>query len=331
MITVDLEDLSRYESVLSDPAADIADRVDSLFCMKAFNQVDAVDALVRCFHKEPKSELLKHEICYCLGQMNKTEAHVARIQKFLEHVVDETNNYPEIVVHEAVEALGNMNQEHSLNLLKRFEDENKTTSILYETCFLARELIHWNQTTNQGKSEKVDFSQLKFKTNDPAPPFNIYNEPKPEHLDVAHLTKVLLNKTGDGQNYNLFERYRALFTLREINTKESLIGICQTLLKEHMDTCSALLKHEVAYVLAQMEEINEHSVQYLLGSVLNDDEAPIVRHEALIAVGEMIEDRAMLEDLTKHPEEIVRESAQVAVRNMDNRLKEWQYWKEKEH
>ena len=79
MITVDLEDLKRYEGVLSDTAAPIADRVDSLFCIKAFKEVDAIDSLVRSFHAEPKSELLKHEICYCLGQMNKSDQHVAKI------------------------------------------------------------------------------------------------------------------------------------------------------------------------------------------------------------------------------------------------------------
>jgi hypothetical protein len=41
-----------------------------------------------------------------------------------------------------------------------------------------------------------------------------------------------------------------------------------------------------------MEEVNEYSIPFLLQSVLNDDEAPIVRHEALIAVGEMIDDKS---------------------------------------
>ena len=127
---------------------------------------------------------------------------------------------------------------------------------------------------------------------------------------------------------SLFERYRALFTLRELNTKESMIGICQNLLPEHMDKCGALLKHEVAYVLAQMEDHNEHSVSFLLGSVLNDDEAPIVRHEALIVVGEMIDDQKMLEHLTQHNDEIVAESAQVAVRNIQTRLAEKEYMRE---
>ena len=79
MITVDLENLVKYEKILSNPEEPIADRVDSLFCLKAFQEVEAIDSLVRSFHKEPKSELLKHEICYCLGQMNRSEAHVAKI------------------------------------------------------------------------------------------------------------------------------------------------------------------------------------------------------------------------------------------------------------
>ena len=58
-----------------------------------------------------------------------------------------------------------------------------------------------------------------------------------------------------------------------------------------MDTCGSLMKHEIAYVLAQLEDHNEVAVPFLMESVLNDEEAPIVRHEALIAVGEMIDDK----------------------------------------
>jgi hypothetical protein len=41
-----------------------------------------------------------------------------------------------------------------------------------------------------------------------------------------------------------------MFTLRELNCKESVLAICSSLLPENMDTCGALLKHEIAYVLA---------------------------------------------------------------------------------
>ena len=74
-----------------------------------------------------------------------------------------------------------------------------------------------------------------------------------------------------------------------------------------------------------MEELNSNSVPFLLDSVLNDDEAPIVRHEALIAVGEMIDDKNIIEHLAKHKDDIVSESCQVALRNIDNRHAEQEY------
>ena len=40
----------------------------------------------------------------------------------MEDVIDEKNGHEEIVVHEAVEALGNMSQEKTLELLKKYED-----------------------------------------------------------------------------------------------------------------------------------------------------------------------------------------------------------------
>lgn len=201
--------------------------------------------------------------------------------------------------------------------------------MVFETCFLTKELIKWNKETNHGALERVDFKKLTFKTNDPAPLFNIYDEPDSKHLDINFLQSMVINKQ-EGQDYNLFERYRALFTLRELNSKESVIAICQTLTADNMDSCGALLKHEVAYVLAQMEDQNHHAVDYLLTSVLNDEEAPIVRHEALIAVGEMIDDKQRVAHLLEHEEDIVRESAEVATRNIDNRLAENEFWKNKQ-
>lgn len=53
----------------------------------------------------------------------------------------------------------------------------------------------------------------------------------------------------DNEKYDLFERYRALFTLREINTEDAVLAMCQCLTKENARTCSDLLRHEVAYII----------------------------------------------------------------------------------
>ena len=44
--------------------------------------------------------------------------------------------------------------------------------MVVETCELAQDLIKWNKETDHGKTEGVDVTKLKFRTNDPAPPFN---------------------------------------------------------------------------------------------------------------------------------------------------------------
>lgn len=92
MIIVDTENMQKYVENLCDLQAPIAQRVDSLFCLRAFDEIEAVEGLIRAFHVEKKSELLMHEICYCLGQMNNTPEHVAKIVQFLEMIID--GEYP---------------------------------------------------------------------------------------------------------------------------------------------------------------------------------------------------------------------------------------------
>ena len=259
MIIVDHSDLNRYAGTLKDLSAPIAERVDSLFCLRSFEPVEAVDALIEAFGIEQHSDLLRHEICYCLGQMDNSPDHIAKITAFLETIME--GDYPQIVVHEAVEALGNMSCENTVRLIEQYRNsERDISAMVIETCELAQDLITWNTETNLGETEGLNLKKLKFSTNDPAPPFN--RERQPEYADVANLRAILL----DNENHSLFTRYRAMFTLREINSEDSCRAICDTLLPENYDNCSALLKHEVAFVLAQMESVFHVAVPYLMQS-----------------------------------------------------------------
>ena len=71
----------------------------------------------------------------------------------------------------------------------------------------------------------------------------------------------------------LKERFRALFTLRNIGGE-----IAQECIKQCFKDPSALLKHELAYCLGQMQD---HAAIPTLISVLRDTaQEPMVRHEA---------------------------------------------------
>ena len=113
-----------------------------------------------------------------------------------------------------------------------------------------------------------------------------------------------------------------MFTLRELYTEDACRAICQTLVPENFEKCSALLKHEVAFVLAQMEKVFHVAVPFLMQSCQDEREAAIVKHEALVAVGEMIDDKSQIEPLLQHHDPIVSESAAVAINNITNRLAE---------
>ena len=88
MILIDHDKVGEYGTLLCDTAAPIAKRVSMLWCLRTVASIEAVQALFKAFEVEQSSELLKHEICYCLGQMDKSEEHVEMIQRFLEQVLE---------------------------------------------------------------------------------------------------------------------------------------------------------------------------------------------------------------------------------------------------
>lgn len=71
----------------------------------------------------------------------------------------------------------------------------------------------------------------------------------------------------------LKERFRALFTLRNIGGKESIACI-----EKCFQDDSALLKHELAYCLGQMQDVT--AVPALIKVLRDLQQEPMVRHEA---------------------------------------------------
>lgn len=79
---------------------------------------------------------------------------------------------------------------------------------------------------------------------------------------------VLADKTRP-----LKERFRALFTLRSLGGHDSIDLIAQTFQDE-----SALLKHELAYCLGQMQD--KYAIPVLIDVLKDSKQEPMVRHEA---------------------------------------------------
>ena len=106
----------------------------------------------------------------------------------------------------------------------------------------------------------------------------------------------------------MFARMRALFALRNIGGNESVDALANA-----FDSESALLKHEIAYVMGQMQD--SHAVPYLIERLSDSDEDLMVRHEAAEALG-AIGDRVAMDTLEKFrydSEPVIAESCEVAI------------------
>lgn len=181
--------IEELDEILCNPEETIQKRFRAMFEVRGLQNPKAVETMIKCFNLEPKSDLLRHEVAYCLGQMNTRKENCDIIEPFLQKVLEE-RKHSSIVIHETVEALGNLSPDNTREILAKF-DEEKDDMIVKETCELALDLTNWKQATRDGETEGLDLNKLKHITNDPAPPFN--PECNPNYKDLEWLTKVMLD------------------------------------------------------------------------------------------------------------------------------------------
>ncbi|KAK9369807.1 armadillo-type protein [Lipomyces kononenkoae] len=284
------DNLAQLRTILIDASGDtpLASRFRALFTLKSLGKDginEAIDIIAEAFRDD--SALLKHELAYVLGQTKNPYA-VPTLHKVLE---DERED--PMVRHEAAEALGAIGDKGSLVLLKQYYEKDPL-EVIRQTCELAIARIEWEHSSlpQQEVLEKSQFSSI-----DPAPPLPY------ENVSVDQLQKILVD-----QSVPLFERYRAMFRLRDLGTAESVDALITG-----FNDPSALFRHEVAYVFGQL--CDPRSVDALVKVLQNEGEEGMVRHEAAEALGSIATDDVMpvLQKFLQDKERVVRESAVVAL------------------
>ncbi|KAI5952424.1 LIA1 [Candida jiufengensis] len=299
MSEIDIESasLEQLRDILNNKTSNItlAHRFRALFNLKSIGKEDedrtkarkAISYIADAFADD--SELLKHEVAYVLGQTKDLFA-----APYLRDVLIDTNQQI-MVRHEAAEALGALGDKESLELLQDYFVNDPALEIR-QTCELAIERIKWENSENF-KTEKLEKSL--YESIDPAPPL-VTDE---NNSKIEKLQHIL-----NDQQKPLFERYRAMFRLRDIGTDEA----CLALATGFADP-SALFKHEVAYVFGQL--CNPVTVPSLIKVLKDESEAGMVRHEAAEALGSIATDECLpvLRSFLNDEEQVVRDSAIVAL------------------
>jgi deoxyhypusine monooxygenase len=289
-----------------------------------------VNTLAKSLADNRHGSLLRHELAYVLGQIRDQRA-IPALENTLLNVADDT-----MVRHECAEALGAIGSHHSIPSLEKCANDDASVEV-GETCRLALNFLSWKLNDGVEGDDDTPIACAcmlsPYSSVDPAPP-----HPKHVALSSEEIGLILRDESAP-----MFERFRAMFSLRNRGGLESvkelgkalgerwfyksssfllfhlpikginiepLLVICKV-----MDKSSALLRHEVAYVLGQMQ--HPDSVEYLATSLKRQDEHRMVRHESAEALG-AIEERwgeceTILEYFLNDEDDVVRESCVVAL------------------
>merc|ERR1712130_182694 len=284
-IMVTPEVIAPIQAALASPKTPLPERFRAVFTLKNLGGPLAIKALATAFADE--SVLLKHEVAYAIGQMRDPEAI-----EILKGLLSDPEEHP-VVRHEAGEALGAIGTDECYAIVQQFV--NDPSREVRETCELAVARIEWLQTITDPEKREKCAGESDFYTVDPAPPSEVQ--------DIEELTAILID-----DDKPIFERYSALFALRDMNSDESVAALLRG-----FESDSALLRHEIAYVLGQMAKSS--SYEGLEKVLANSEEHPMVRHEAAEAIGALPDEQVnvLLSGYLKDQEALVSESCLVAL------------------
>ncbi|GBF91677.1 deoxyhypusine hydroxylase [Raphidocelis subcapitata] len=266
-----------------ESGAPLPEKYRVLFSLRNIEGQEAHEALALAL-RDP-SALFRHDVAFCLGQ-RQDPAAIGVLQALLR----DSGEHP-MVRHEAGEALGAIGAPDCLAALRAHAAD--AAPEVAETCQLALERIEYFASHGGGGAGEGGSPYLSV---DPTPPL-------PADTPVDALRRILLDPKQP-----MFERYRALFALRNRGGDAAVAVLC-----EAFSAASALLKHEVAYVLGQLQ--HPRSVP-ALSSVLRDPrEHAMVRHEAAEALGAVADPAcvALLKAHAADAEPIVAHSCVVAL------------------
>lgn len=284
--------------ILNDFDEPLKKRFRALFTLRNLAGAQSIDLINKVLLND-KSVLLKHECCYCLGQMNDQNA--------INYLIDCLDNAEEneIVRHEAAEALGNLAKSEDQHIIERLKVNRKDESdIVNQTCELALDLAAWRAGHTEDEIKRME-ALNPYKTKDPAPSFDL-------EKSLDDLKAILLDAKS-----SLFDKYRCLFTLRNSGRPDDIELLGQTLVHYKGDDKMSLFKHEIGYIFGQIQSLD--AIPYLEEMVGCKSESDIVRHECAEALGSIGTEKA-LEFLKRYLQDeslVVKQSCEVALDMID--------------
>lgn len=293
-LAADSDTYAKLKQNILDTSVPVQQRLRTLYTLRALATNEAIDAAQGALKDE--SALLAHEVAYCMGQMQNPYAI-----PFLIDTLKSEQVHP-MVRHEAAEALGAIGHREAVVLETLKEYAQSPIPEVRDTCVISLELLEWKE--NNKDKENLNAHHPIFMSVDPAPP--VEDSENDVAIRVAKLETKLMNKEA-----SIFERYRALFALRNVGTTAAVEVLGRAL---DDTTEGAVFSHEIAYVLGQIQ--SPEAIESLKRALANEKLNCMIRHEAAEALGNILtsgEDLDFLKQFFKDSDLPVRESCLVAL------------------
>ena len=346
--TKHIMDIASLSETLRDQTLPIQDRFRALFTLRSLEKnPEAVAALVGALDVGENAALsslhadalFRHEVAFALGQMRAKEATQTLI------AVLKNQNEHGMTRHECAEALGAIADETSLEVLRDMREDAKHREVRETASLALRSVEHvvGNSSISSGSSRNVETTTtgalvgskkestaVVVDEEEDGGGYATYSvDPVPamdESVETETLADIILDDAAD-----IWDRYAAMFALRNRAQKtfgltkktkenEQLVQLCSSTLGKTLRSetvQSALLKHEICYVLGQLrdDDDNEIARKALFECLEDPNEHAMVRHEAAEAIGSRGGEgaEAILRKYLACEDRVVSESCEVAL------------------
>ena len=305
---IPLMSIDEAKAQIQDPNSDSWAKYNALYHLRTHATPEVGQILIDSYPNLGTSSLLRHEVMYIMGQMRLPSSY-----PFLKAKMNDPEELP-VVRHEAGEALANYHHMKEECLTEMQKHWDSPVELLKSTVRVG---IH--KLNNYKSDTESRYGKKYGGTIEPAEPFNevelreflkIAQDDQEADL-VALAREKLLSSYEEVDEY---PKYRICYYLRDLNSKESKRVLAELMWKENREFISALLRHEVSFILGQIYESDKYIVDTLKQVCYDDTEHPVVRHEAILAFWEIAKDEELVERLKAHKDQLVRESVVCAIR-----------------
>jgi len=121
--------------------------------------------------------------------------------------------------------MGAISHPSSIPILEEFLHKPNEDVSVTETCEIALAKIHFDQSLKSPSSSTSAVTRSIYDSIDPAPPSSMHDTDSSTNAKIASLSTKELRENLLDTKKSLFERYRAMFALRNIGDEEAVLAL----------------------------------------------------------------------------------------------------------